>query len=149
MAMASLRERVDLESDVTRGVVTGCAFLVGLALNLDPERFWLAVGVFGGGAVAFFGLAVLASRDDEYRNPKLRWQLFGAWGVLLCGIAYSTESTFGFLLGGLVAVYAAVRAWLFDALADDASADGPTDEGWTGDALPPHRRPDDGDEGSE
>lgn len=191
--MTSPLARVDLESDVTRGVVTGLAFLVALALNLDPQRRWLAVAVFGGGALAFFGLAFLASKDESYGVPQLRWYLFAAWGVLLLGVGLSTESTVGVVLGTVIAVYAAVRAWLFDALVDggedeeDADADGgesekaedpdggeggtdedavesrergdepapddasdwpdeDADDEWTGDALPPHLRPDDGDD---
>lgn len=200
--MTSPLARVDLESDVTRGVVTGLAFLVALALNLDPQRRWLAVAVFGGGALAFFGLAFLASKDESYGVPQLRWYLFAAWGVLLLGVGLSTESTVGVALGAVIAVYAAVRAWLFDALADggedeeDADAYGregekagdsdggeseraedpdggegdedavesrergdepapddasdwsneDADDEWTGDALPPHLRPDDGDD---
>lgn len=111
---------IDTESSVFRGVVMGLAFLVGLALNLDPERRTLALAVFGGGAVAFFGLAVLAAIDDEYASPQLRWYLFAAWGVLLLSVGVWTESTVGGVGGTVIAVYAAIRAWLFDAL-DDGS----------------------------
>lgn len=144
--MSSLRDAVDFDSDVTRGVVTGLAFLVALAFNLDPRRRLLALAVFGGGALAFFGLAFLASRDEQYGHPQLRWYLFAAWGVLLFAVGLSTESTLGVVLGLVVAVYAAVRGWLFDALEGDETADG---EGRAGDALPPHLRPPDGDDSTE
>jgi hypothetical protein len=184
--MASPLARVDFDSDVTRGVVTGLAFLVALALNLDPERRTLALAVFGGGALAFFGLAFLATKDESYGIPKLRWYLFAAWGVLLFAVGLSTENTIGVVLGLVVAVYAAVRGWLFDAVAayeartggsdddlDDGSGDAGRDssddgaddevdddgpgvgadgwpeddqEEWTGDALPPHLQPDEGDD---
>lgn len=117
-------DAVDFDSDVTRGVVTGIAFLVALALNLDPERRLLAIAVFGGGAVAFFGLAFLASRDDRYGRPQLRWYLFAAWGALLFGVGISTESTISVVLGLVIGVYAAVRGWLFDALDDGTGGGG-------------------------
>lgn len=123
--MTSSLDRVDLESDVTRGALTGLAFLVALAFNLDPQRRGLALAVFGGGAVAFFGLAVLARRDEKYDDPKLRWSLFAAWGVVLFAVGLNTESTVGVVLGLVVGVYAALRAWLFDALVDEAKADEP------------------------
>lgn len=155
--MASPLARVDFDSDVTRGVVTGLAFLVALAFNVDPQRRALALAVFGGGALAFFGLAFLASRDEQYGVPQLRWYLFAAWGALLFAVGLTTESTVGVLLGAIIAVYAAVRGWLFDALADestdtDSSVTGDDgrpeedDEEWTGDALPPHLQSDDGDD---
>jgi hypothetical protein len=112
---------VDTESDVVRGVAMGLAFLVGLALNLNPGRRVLALAVFGGGAAAFFGLAALAAIDDEYASPRLRWSLFAAWGVLLFAVGVWTESAVGGIGGAVVAVYAVVRAWLFGAL--DESTD--------------------------
>lgn len=170
--MASPLADVDFASDVTRGVLTGLAFLVALAVNLDPERRGLALAVFGGGAVAFFGLAFLASKDETYNDPKLRWYLFAAWGVLLFAVGLSTESTVGVVLGLLVGIYAAVRAWFFDVVGDEQgegdSEEGPggsvrgengparegeatdwQDEAWTGDALPPRLQPPDGDEESD
>lgn len=143
--MTSPLDRVDMESDVTRGVLTGLAFLVALAFNLDPQRRGLALAVFGGGAVAFFGLAYLASRDERYGDPKLRWHLFAAWGVVLLAVGLVTESSVGVVLGLIVGVYAALRAWLFDAL----SADEPDEEEVTGEALPPRLRPEDRDRGPE
>lgn len=119
---------LDTESDVVRGVAMGLAFLVGLALNLDPERRVLALAVFGGGAVAFFGLAALAAIDDEYASPQLRWYLFAAWGVLLFAVGVWTESTVSGIGGVVVAVYAAVRAWLFEALNDSTEGEGPAAE---------------------
>lgn len=115
---------IDTESDVVRGVAMGLAFLVGLALNLDPERRVLALAVFGGGAVAFFGLAALAAIDDEYASPQLRWYLFAAWGVLLFAVGVWTESAVSGIGGVVVAVYAAVRAWLFEAVAGSGDVDG-------------------------
>lgn len=155
--MASLLARVDFDSDVTRGIVTGLAFLVALAFNVDPQRRALAIAVFGGGALAFFGLAFLTSRDEQYGVPQLRWYLFAAWGALLFAVGLTTESTVGILLGAIIAVYAAVRGWLFDALVDestDADSSATADDGrpegedeeWTGDALPPHLQSDDGDD---
>lgn len=143
--MTSPLDRVDLESDVTRGILTGLAFLVALAFNLDPQRRGLAIAVFGGGAVAFFGLAFLASRDEKYDDPKLRWCLFAAWGVVLFAVGLSSGSTVGVVLGLVVGVYAALRAWLFDALTTDES----DEDEFTGEALPPHLRPEDRDRGSE
>jgi hypothetical protein len=134
---------IDTESDVFRGVVMGVAFLVGLALNLDPERRTLALAVFGGGAVAFFGLAALATIDDEYASPQLRWYLFAGWGVLLFAIGLWTQSTVGGVGGIVIAVYAAVRAWLFDALedADDGRPpDGDGDDAETGKGEHPSAR---------
>lgn len=142
--MTSPLDRVDLESDVTRGAFTGLAFLVALAFNLDPQRRGLALAVFGGGAVAFFGLAFLASRDERYGDPKFRWYLFAAWGVVLLAVGLSTESTVGVVLGLVVGVYAALRAWLLDAL----TVDEPGEDELTGEALPPHLRPEDRDRGS-
>lgn len=123
---------IDTESDVVRGVAMGLAFLVGLLLNLDPERRLLALAVFGGGAVAFFGLAVLSYVDDEYASPQLRWYLFAAWGVLLFAVGIWTESAVSGVGGIVVSVYAAVRAWLFDALEESDEGDtGPDDaEAW-------------------
>lgn len=122
----------DTESDVIRGVAMGLAFLVGLALNLDPERRVLALAVFGGGAVAFFGLAGLAAIDDEYAGPQLRWYLFAAWGVLLFSVGVWTESAVSGIGGIVVAVYASIRAWLFDALDDSEVEEEATvnDEPW-------------------
>jgi len=120
---------IDTESDAVRGAAMGLAFLVGLALNLDPERRLLALAVFGGGALAFFGLAALAAVDDEYAGPRLRWHLFAGWGVLLFAVGLWTESAVSGIGGIVVAVYAAVRAWLFDALEWDDSAEGPA-EAW-------------------
>ena len=121
--MGSLSE-LDSESDVVRRVGMGVAFLVALALNLDPQRRILALAVFGGGAVAFFGLAVLAALDSEYDEPQLRWYVFAGWGVLLFAVGTYTKSTVGGVGGIVIAVYAAVRAWLFDAL-DDEEEDEP------------------------
>jgi hypothetical protein len=116
--MGALSE-LDAESDVVRRVAMGLAFLIALALNLDPQRRLLALAVFGGGALAFFVLAGLAALDDDYAGPQLRWYVFAAWGVLLFAIGVWTESAVGGIGGSVIAVYAAVRAWLFDALADD------------------------------
>lgn len=123
---------IDTESDVVRGIAMGLAFLVGLALNLDPERRLLALAVFGGGAVAFFGLAALAAIDDEYAGPQLRWYLFAGWGVLLFAVGVWTESAVSGIGGIVVTVYAAVRAWLFDALeeSDEAEAAPEGAEAW-------------------
>jgi len=115
---------IDVEPDVLRPVGMGLAFLVGLALNLDPQRRVLALAVFGGGAVAFFGLAVLAALDDEYAGPQLRWYVFASWGVLLFTVGVWTESAVSGVGGIVITVYAAVRSWLFDAL-DDGSEDNP------------------------
>lgn len=122
----------DAESDVLRRAAMGVAFLVGLALNLDPQRRPLAIAVFGGGALAFFALAALEAFDEEYSGPQLRWYVFAVWGVLLFAVGLWTQSTVGGVGGILIAVYAAVRAWLFDALDDEeASGDGaePSDDG--------------------
>jgi len=113
---------LDAESDVVRRVAMGLAFLVALALNLDPQRRLLALAVFGGGALAFFVLAALAALDDEYGGPQLRWYVFAAWGVLLFAVGVWSESAVGGIGGAVIAVYAAVRAWLFDALADEETA---------------------------
>lgn len=137
--MGSLSE-LDAGSDVVRRVAMGLAFLVALALNLDPQRRLLALAVFGGGALAFFVLAGLAALDDDYAGPQLRWYVFAAWGVLLFAIGVWTESAVGGIGGSVIAVYAAVRAWLFDALDDDESGesgegDGPAFEVGDGDAA--------------
>lgn len=122
--MGSLSE-LDAESDVVRRVAMGIAFLIALALNLDPQRRLLALTVFGGGAVAFFGLAVLASLDSDYDEPQLRWYVFAGWGVLLFAVGTYTKSTVGGVGGIVIAVYAAVRAWLFDALDDNEEENAP------------------------
>lgn len=116
----SSRLNVDTESDVVRRVAMGLAFLVALALNLDPQRRLLALTVFGGGALAFFVLAALAVLDDDYAGPQLRWYVFAAWGVLLFAVGIWTESAVGGIGGIVIAIYAAVRAWLFNALDGDA-----------------------------
>jgi len=110
---------LDAESDVVRRIAMGLAFLIALALNLDPQRRLLALAVFGGGALAFFVLAALAALDDEYAGPQLRWYVFAAWGVLLFSVGVWSESAVGGIGGAVIAIYAAVRAWLFDALAED------------------------------
>lgn len=118
------RFNVDTESDVVRRVAMGVAFLVALALNLGPQRRLLALAVFGGGALAFFVLAGLAVLDDDYADPQLRWYVFAGWGVLLFAVGVWTQSTVGGVGGAVIAVYAAVRAWLFDALDDEDGPEG-------------------------
>lgn len=120
---------LDAESDVVRRVAMGLAFLVALALNLDPQRRLLALAVFGGGAVAFFGLAVLAALDEEYGGPQLRWYVFAGWGVLLFAVGVWTESAVGGIGGMVITIYAAVRAWLFDALDDDEEEESDESDG--------------------